>query len=161
MNLPDTHCWALHQPLCEHDSLTWKFKRNCSVTPTQACVAFIGFSVVTLTVAAFFWSMGARLVAPFSGIEIAALGAALIRFGRHAADAERVVLNGQTVVVELELGSRVDRVELNRQWVRIHHGDNGLISLSQSGRSVCVGRFLRPERRGHLALDLRRAVANT
>lgn len=157
--LPAAHRWALIEPLCEHGSLIWKFKRNCSVTPRQAGVFFLGFSVMTLLLAIYCWSLGARLVAPFSGIEIVALGAALIRFGRHAGDAERVIVTPDSVAVEVELGGRVERREFNRQWVRIHSGANGLIALSQSGQSVAVGRFLRPERREPLALDLRRAVA--
>jgi uncharacterized membrane protein len=62
--------------------------------------------------------------------------------------------------VELETAGRLERAEFERQWVRVEpkSGDLSLIELSGQGRSIEVGRFIRPELRQVLAREIRKAL---
>jgi uncharacterized membrane protein len=84
----------------------------------------------------------------------------LARFGRHAADGERISLQGARLVVERETAGRLERAEFDRSRVRVEPktADRSLITLSAQGRSIEVGRFVRPDLRPALASEIRRAL---
>ena len=104
--------------------------------------------------------LGAHLVMPFAWLEIVAVGIAFAMYGRHAADGERISLQGSRLVVELETAGRLERAEFDRSRVRVEPktGDHSLITLSAQGRSVEVGRYVRPELRSALASEIRMAL---
>jgi len=138
----------------------WLLKRNCSVTPAQLLGLFISLSVVSLGIATFFWFQGATLVMPFAWAELLAVGAAFMVYARHARDGEKISLEGGQLVVELETAGRLKRAEFNREWVRVEpkDGDGSLIEVSGQGRTVQVGRHVRPELRPALAREIRFAL---
>ena len=140
--------------------IDWRLIRNCSVTPTQLGWMYLSLCVVSLGIATFFWMLGARLVMPFACLEIVAVGIAFAMYGRHAADGERISLQGSRLVVELETAGKLERAEFDRSWVRVEpkSGDRSLIMLSAQGRTVEVGRFMRPELRPALASEIRMAL---
>jgi len=141
-------------------AIQWSLKRNCSVTPAQLAWLYVSLCVVSLGIAGFFWSQGATLVMPFAWLELIVVGAAFTVYARHAADGERIVLQGRHLVVELESAGRLERAEFNREWVRVEprSGDGSLIEVSGQGRSVKVGRHVRPELRPALAREIRHAL---
>jgi uncharacterized membrane protein len=138
----------------------WLLKRNCSVTPVQLLGLFMSLSVVSLGIATFFWFQGATLVMPFAWAELIAVGAAFMVYARHARDGEKISLQGGQLVVELETAGRLQRAEFNREWVRVEpkDGDGSLIEVSGQGRTVQVGRHVRPELRPALAREIRFAL---
>ena len=139
------------------NSIQWLLRRNCSMTPIQLVAFYLSLSAWSLAIAGAFWWHGATLVLPFAGIEVLAVGAALIVYARHAGDRERVVLTSGRLSVECTLGRRTDRVEFAPAWVRVEpaHGDRSLIELSGEGKRIAIGRFVRPELRRALADELR------
>jgi len=138
----------------------WRLARNCSVTPAQLGWLYLALCVVILAIASAFWMLGARLVMPFAWLEILAVGIAFVIYGRHAADGERISLQGSRLVVELETAGKLERAEFDRSRVRVEPktGNRSLIMLSAQGRSVEVGRFVRPEQRPVLASEIRMAL---
>ena len=138
----------------------WLLKRNCSVTPAQLMGLFASLSVVSLGIASFFWMQGATLIMPFAWAELIAVGIAFIVYARHARDGERISLQGGQLVVELETSGRLLRAEFNREWVRVEPkgGDGSLIEVFGQGRSVQIGRHVRPELRPALAREIRFAL---
>lgn len=96
----------------------------------------------------------------FTWVELLAVGAAFLLYSRHASDAEKIVLRNGQLVVEMETAGRVERTEFNQAWVRVEpkNGDGSLIEVSGQGRSVWVGRHLRPELRPALAREIRIAL---
>lgn len=100
---------------------------------------------------------GARLVMPFAWIELIAVGAAFLVYARHAGDGEKILLRGDQLVIERETAGRLERSEFNREWVRVEpKGEDGsLIEVSGQGKSVHVGRHVRPELRAALAREIR------
>ena len=142
----------------EHgDDVQWTLKRNCSLSPKQSLVCFAMLSALSLSIAAFMWQFGAKLVLPFASLELAAFGTAFLVYARHAADRESILLRGQCLVVEHRCGSRIERVEFSRHGVRVEprHSDGSLVELSHRGQRVSVGRYVRPEVRRQLARELR------
>lgn len=143
----------------EHTVL-WHLKRHCSLRPAQLAWFYVSLCLMSLGVATFFWAQGATLVMVFAWIELLAVGAAFLLYSRHAADAEKIVLQDGRLVIELETAGRTQRAEFNREWVRVEpvDGDGSLIQVSGQGRSVQVGRHVRPELRPALAREIRFAL---
>ncbi len=141
-------------------AIQWQLRRNCSVTPAQLGWLYLSLCVLSLGIGVFFWMQGATLVLAFAGLEIALVGLAFLAYARHATDGEWISLQGTSLVVEKESAGRRERAEFARQWVRVEpkSGDRSLIELSGQGRSIEVGRFVRPELRQVLAREIRRAL---
>jgi uncharacterized membrane protein len=141
-------------------NIHWSLKRNCSVSPAQLGWLYASVCVVTLGIGTFFWFQGARLILPFAWLELTAVGLAFLAYARHAADHERITLQGRRLVVERESAGQLDRAVFNREWVRVEPvaSDRSLIEVSGQGRRVSVGRFVRPELRPALAQEIRRAL---
>ncbi len=141
-------------------AIQWQLRRNCSVTPAQLGWLYLSLCAVSLGIGVFFWVQGATLVLAFAGLEITLVGLAFLAYARHATDGEWISLQGTRLVVEKESAGRRERAEFSRQWVRVEpkSGDHSLIELSGQGRSIEVGRFVRPELRQVLAREIRRAL---
>jgi uncharacterized membrane protein len=141
----------------DDSSVQWLLRRNCSMTPTQLIAFYLSLCAWSLAIAGAFWWRGATLVVPFAGIEILAVGAALLVYARHAGDRERVILTAGRLRVECTVGRRFDQVDFAPAWVRVEpaHGERSLIELSGEGKRIAIGRFVRPELRRALADELR------
>jgi uncharacterized membrane protein len=141
----------------------WKLLRNCSVTPAQMGWLYVSLCTVSLGIAGGFWLVGAKMVMPFAWVELVMVGVAFAVYARHATDGERIVLQGNQLVVEQTSAGRLMRAEFNREWVRVepHRDDRSLIELSGQGQSVQIGRHIRPELRWVLAREIRMALRAT
>jgi len=141
-------------------SVLWLLKRNCSIAPSQLLAFYASFCGLSLAIAALFWLEGAVLVLPFAGIELLAVGAALLAYARHATDRETIRLQPGRLLVQRANGARLEEVEFAPAWVRVEprSGDRSLIELSGQGRRITVGRYVRPELRRQLADELRWAL---
>ncbi|WP_090138647.1 DUF2244 domain-containing protein [Limnohabitans sp. DM1] len=140
--------------------LHWQLRRNCSITPSQLAWLYFSLCLVSLGIGGVFWFQGATLVLVFAGFEVVVVGVAFLIYARHATDGERISLHSTKLVVEKESAGRMERAEFVRQWVRVEpkSGDHSLIELSGQGRSMEVGRFVRPELRQMLAREIRKAL---
>jgi uncharacterized membrane protein len=141
-------------------SVDWKLQKNCALAPAQLGWIYLSLCCVSLLIGVFFWMQGASFVLGFAGLEIMAVGLAFLMYARHAADGEWISIEGSRIVVECETAGKRERAEFERQWVRIEPiaDDRSLIEVSGRGRSVEVGRFVRPEHRLMLAQEIRRAL---
>jgi uncharacterized membrane protein len=141
-------------------NIHWFLRRNCSVSPVQLGWVYLSLCMLSMAISGFFWFQGATMVLPFAWLELAAVGIAFLAYARHATDGERISLQGRQLVVELESAGHLQRAEFHRDRVRVEpvRGDRSLIELSQQGRSVNVGRFVRPELRPALAREIRQAL---
>lgn len=141
-------------------SFQWFLRRNCSVAPRQLVLIYLSMCLVSLAIGGLFWVKGATLVLPIAWIELMAVGLAFLVYARHASDGETIRLSDGQLVVEQENGGTLSRSEFRREWVRVEPGvaDNSLIALSGQGRTVHIGRFVRPELRPVLAREIRMAL---
>ena len=101
------------------------------------------------------------MILPFALLELLALAAAFVMVVRHAADGETIVLQDGRLVVELELAGKLERLEFHSRWVRVEpeSGRQSLIRVSGEGKTVSVGRYVRPELRPLLAREIRMALS--
>ncbi|MDQ3059527.1 MAG: DUF2244 domain-containing protein [Pseudomonadota bacterium] len=138
----------------------WLLKRHCSLAPAQLAWFYLSLCVVSLGIAGFFWWQGTPMVMTFALMELLAVAVAFLFYARHAGDAEKILLQDGQLVIELETAGRTERAEFRREWVRVEprHGDGSLIEVSGQGRSVRVGRHMRPELRPMLAREIRWAL---
>lgn len=144
----------------DDDSVQWRLKRHCALRPSQLGWFYASLCALSMVIAGFFWFQGATMVLPFAWVELAVVGAAFLVYARHAGDGEKIELRGAQLVVELETAGRTERAEFNRAWVRVEprYGNGSLIEVSGQGRSVQVGRHVRPELRPALAREIRLAL---
>ncbi|MEO8155867.1 MAG: DUF2244 domain-containing protein [Rhizobacter sp.] len=142
-------------------AMDWVLQRSNTLAPRQLLAFYASLCTLSLGIAGAFWVQGARMVMPFAGVEMVAVGLALWVVARHAADSERIELRDDRLTVEHASGSHVERVEFQPACVRVEpgHGDRSLIELSGQGRRMAVGRFVRPEQRRQLASELRCALS--
>jgi len=138
----------------------WFLRRNCSVTPKQLFWIYGSMCLLSLGIAVFFWLQGAALVLPFAILELLALGYAFVLYAKHATDGEKILLRDSQLLVEFESGGKVQRAQFQREWVRVEprRDDQSLIEVYGQGRSITVGRFIRPELRPLLAREIRQAL---
>jgi uncharacterized membrane protein len=141
-------------------SIDWRLQKNCALAPAQLGWIYLSLCCISLLIGTFFWLQGAVFVLGFAWLEVMAVGLAFFMYARHAADGEWISIEGSSIVVECETAGRRERAEFDRQWVRIEPiaDDRSLIEVSGRGRSVEVGRFVRPEHRLILAQEIRRAL---
>jgi uncharacterized membrane protein len=141
-------------------SIDWRLQKNCSLAPAQLGWIYLSLCCVSLLIGTFFWLQGAVFVLGFAWLEVTAVGLAFFMYARHAADGEWISIEGSRIIVECETAGRRERAEFDRQWVRIEPiaDERSLIEVSGRGRSVEVGRFVRPEHRLILAQEIRRAL---
>ncbi|ANH74629.1 hypothetical protein ACS15_0324 [Ralstonia insidiosa] len=139
-------------------------KRNCSLSPRQVGWFYLSIVILSFAIASFFAWQGAWLVLPFSGLEVAILGWALLYYARHASDYEHVWLEDGALVIEQVSVNQQVRYVLNPQWVRVEPSLpqseplQELIALHSGGRVVRIGRFLDPAGRRKLANELSRCL---
>jgi len=153
--------WRFARELAD-DAGGWLFdlRRNVSISPSQLLLAYGLLCSVSLLVAFGFWLQGVSLIGWFTALELLAVGVAMVLVGRHAGDRECITLAGREVAVEQWFGSSFVRTLFRAEWLRIEPvaDDGSLVELSGEGRSVRVGRHVRPELRLELATELRRAL---
>jgi uncharacterized membrane protein len=138
----------------------WLLKRNCALSPHQLMRFYLTLVVVTTAIGIGFALCGAWVVLPFSGLDVVALGIALLVYARHAGDHDRVVLGGQGLTIEQFESGRARAVRMNPAWVRvaIDAGGHGAVMLSESGRHVRVGRHAPIMQRRQFAQELMQAL---
>lgn len=130
-------------------ALAWRLRRNCSVTPSQLGNFYASLCLVSIAVGAGFCLLGAPLVLGFAGLELLAVGAAILVYARHATDGETVLLKEGRLIVERDRAGHGDRVEFSSAFaqVRLSEGEDrsALILIGAHGKHIEVGRHVRPE----------------
>jgi len=149
--------------LCVGDAApvrSWVFKPNCSLTPRQLAGFYLSIVLLTLGIAAGFCLFGLWIVLPFAGIELLAVGIALLVYARHAGDYERIELRGRELTVVVVRGSREYSFRFNPGWTKVSLPSPGDLLRLESGPTwVAVGRYVTAPVRERLVYELRRAFA--
>jgi uncharacterized membrane protein len=138
-------------------------RRNNSMTAAGRAFVFgVAFAVSIGIALGFTLICGAWPVLPFAGAEMLVLFLAFRHIDRHAADYERVTLEGDQLNVEVLDGGRMARYGFNRFWTQvICAGDGSRLALRSHGREFEIGRHINQEQRLELARQLRRRLRAT
>ena len=139
----------------------WILKKNCSITPRQLAQAYLALCAASFLVAMYFVIHGAWLVMVFAMLEMTAVAAAFIYFGRHATDRECISLSDTGLVVELVRAEQSLSfcMDPRRTRVAIPEPRNRLIGLEANGDRIEVGRYLTERKRQEFAQELNRELA--
>lgn len=141
-------------------ALQWLLRRKSSLSPRLLGSVYPSLCVVSLLIGGIFHWQGAPLVLAFVALALALAGAALVIYGRHAGDHETLTLVGRSLQVLQCRGHRIERTDFTADWLTVEPaaGQGSLVELSGRGRTVRVGRLLRPELRAAIARELRQAL---
>ena len=157
MQQTSTYRWAR----VSDQALAWHLRRNCSVTPRQLGGWYATLCLLSLLIGSGFWVLGMPLVLAFAGLELLAVGVALLVSARHALAGETVRLQGGRLSVERECAGRRETLDFGgapRVRIRTLAHEQDLIELQAPGRRLSVGRHVRPQWRCALAGEMRRAL---
>ena len=143
----------------------WRFELlpNRSLSWTQTRRLVMAFGVFSGLIAGGFASLGLWWVAPFSGLEVLALGLGLYVCSRASYRREVILVDAKRVVV-LRGHDRVElRDELPRAWVRLgwesaRPGQASCLRLGSHGQFFEIGAFLIEAERRQLAGQLARLL---
>jgi uncharacterized membrane protein len=105
-------------------------RRNNSLSSTGRLLVFAFIFVISVGIAAAFAYFGAWLILPFAGLEMLVLYLAFRHIERHAADYERIEIDGDRVKVEWLEAGRTHSRAFSRYWARV--------VVSQDGGSRCA-----------------------
>ena len=145
----------------------WLLRRNCALSPRQVLQFYLTLLAISFLIATGFAVFGAWMVLPFAGLEMAAVGIALLIYARHSTDHERVVLDTRGLVVEAVTAGRRSITSMNPHWVRVavERGATAAktagdaVFLMERGRRVAIGRYISGDQRKIFASELKRALA--
>ena len=131
---------------------------NRSLGPAARRWVLAGLAATILAIATAAAAIGAWLVMPFAGLEIAVLALAFHLVAVHDADFERLEIGAHEVTVEARDAARHMRFVAHRQWARVvlrERGGRCTLGLAYAGRTVPLGRLLSDEGRRQLAETIR------
>jgi uncharacterized membrane protein len=100
-----------------------------------------------------FAALGAWLILPFAGLEIAVLGAAFWFTARHATDYERIERSRERLTVDVSEAEQLRRYELDARRARVRWQD-GHVVLDAPQARLEVGRHLDAASRAGFAAEL-------
>lgn len=143
----------------------WRFELlpNRSSTWAQTKRFLVAVGLLHGLIAGGFAWLGLWLVAPFSGLEVLALGAGLYVCSRASYRREIVLLDADRVVVMRGHDRVASRDEFPRAWVRLtwepaRSGRASCLRLGSHGRYFEIGAFLIEAERRQLAGHLSRLL---
>ena len=131
---------------------------NRSLGPAARRWILVAIAAAPLALATAAWAIGAWLVMPFAGLEVAVLALAFHVVAGHDRDLERLEIGEHEVCVEARDAKRVTRFVAHRPWARVVFRERGArctLGLAYAGRVVPLGRMLSDEGRRRLAVQLR------
>lgn len=137
---------------------------NASLERRTNIMFFLGISAVILVIAVGLTLMGFWMVLPFAGLELTALGAALLMVDYKNQYREVVRVSEQTVSIASGHKGPQKSYEFNRRWTSVllqagvsdNHPEKLL--LRSRGRQIEVGACLVPEERSDLWRTLKKLI---
>ncbi len=140
----------------------WQLKRNCSMSPRGAALAYALLCVFSLAVALGFLAVGVGIVLIFSGLELLAVGLAWLVWGRRVGIGERVCLHGAVLHVHstaTRASAQPSTHEFPAAWTRVIE-ERSQVVLSCGARRLGVGSQAPWQHRAAFARELRHALAS-
>lgn len=145
-------------PIVANDSeFSVTVRRNCSLSPRALLLLLAATAFVSFAIGVGFALVGAWLILPFAGLEIAALAAAFFVNGRHAGDYERITVQDGKLQVEVRVAEATHTHEFNAAWTRLcvdRAGGMPRLFLRSNGREIEIARHLTGAARRFLAREL-------
>lgn len=141
---------------------------NNSLSPENSLKLMMVLAIIAFVVALGFTHIGAWLVLPFAGLELAAFAYAFYYIYLHSSDYESIAIEEDKIIVEKRNFKETSVTEFQRYWTQVHvrdvtnkkglAGKNGLF-ISSRGKEVEFGKyFIDDEQRVTLARELKQKL---
>lgn len=138
---------------------SWRLKRNCSLTPRQALIAWALPVAWLLGIATLAALQGSWWVVAFALLNVAALVAALACYARHALDGDVLWLSDDGMLyIEQQCGARRCTTVWRASRVRLEAVAGEPITLWAGPERLQVGAEAMPAARERTVQELRRAL---
>ncbi len=137
---------------------------NCSITWRDLVLFYLFTCVIALAIGIFFLVQGMWLVLPFSGLEMAALGACLYLTSRKVYRREVITLDHERTRVEKGVRRVDESWEFETAWLRLIDERSGVnqrdrrLAIGSHGNYVEIGGFLGCEEKDALAFQLKDCI---
>jgi uncharacterized membrane protein len=111
---------------------------NCSMSPRGLVTFVICLTVVSLSIALSFLSLGLWMVLPFAGLETIIVAVAIAASVRRASDYEMLIVDGDEVTI----------TRFQRYWTQVRHEPGATrlqpdrLLIGSHGRFVAIGEDL-------------------
>ncbi len=142
-----------------YNSFKVTFKPNSVLSAASKQKVVILLTVIPCVIGIAFCLLGAWLVLPFVGLEIAALAYAFYYVNQHETDYESISIDADSLMVERCVGETVSQQVINPYWVKVvqHELPNGELHLylQSHGKEIEIGRYLTRKQRELLAGQLK------
>src|SRR5262245_57236190 len=136
--------------------MTFTARRNNSLSAGGRRLVLGSLAAIIFAISLGFAFSGAWLIFPFAGLEILVVFLAFRYMERHAADYERLSLDGERIVVERGQRGRTRTVELNRHWAKVdYEPPGGRLVLRAHGADVEFGTYLTGAQKADVARRLK------
>lgn len=140
---------------------------NNSLSPENSLKLMVVLAIIAFVVALGFTHIGAWLVLPFAGLELAAFAYAFYYIYLHSSDYESIAIEDDKIIVEKRNFKETSVTEFQRYWTQVYVRDvtnkglvakNGLF-ISSRGKEVEFGKyFIDDEQRVTLARELKQKL---
>lgn len=139
---------------------------NRSLSPRGMVVLFAGMAAFAMALGIGFSLVGAWLVLPFAGLEVAVVGAALYWLYRHADDHELIIMDNDHVTVIQYRGGRERSDVFQRYWAKVTLERCGRwypsrLKLGSHGHFIMIGADIGEDERQTLSARLNEALRST
>jgi len=137
---------------------------NCSISWRELVLFYLLTCVVALAIGIFFLLQGLWLVLPFSGLEMAALGACLYLTSRKVYRREVITLDRARTRIEKGVRRVDESWEFETPWLRLVDERTGArerdrrLAIGSHGNYVEIGGFLGLEEKDALAFQLKDCI---
>lgn len=142
-----------------YNSFKVTFKPNSALSAISKQKVVVLLTVIPCIIGIAFCFLGAWLVLPFVGLEIAALAYAFYYINQHETDYESISIDCDSLLVERCVGEKVSQQVINPYWVKVvqHELSNGELHLylQSHGKEIEIGRYLTRGQRELLARQLK------
>jgi uncharacterized membrane protein len=121
---------------------------NCSMSPRGLVTFVICLTVVSLSIALSFLSLGLWMVLPFAGLETIIVAVAIAASVRRASDYEMLIVDGDEVTITQNRGGRTRTSRFQRYWTQVRHEPGATrlqpdrLLIGSHGRFVAIGEDL-------------------
>jgi uncharacterized membrane protein len=145
---------------CGEAVRSWRLCRNCRLTPARLIAATSIAPLLGIGPALLFLLLGFPYIALFAVIQGVAVVAAVLAYGRHATDGERLSVGQGRVSLTVHDGLRTSTESWGVEAVRLWRAqtEDGEITLYAGGRPYRLGAHVRAERRRALEREIRQAL---
>ena len=141
-----------------------EIRPNRSMSSRNLVVMVICMTVVCLTIALSFFSLGLWLVLPFAGLEIFIIGVIVGYTIHRSKDYEIILVDDKHVMVTISEGGQVIQDKFERYWARVSFESNttrlqpSRLKIGSHGRFIEVAKGTTDEARADLARHLKQAL---